>query len=291
MPTKQTVKAAVADTIRALAPHTHTAELDAQLLVAHVFAQDRLWLLGHVDDVLSPSQLTALTDLVAERQRGVPLAYLTGTKEFYGRPFTVSPDVLIPRPDTESIVDTALHAIATLPAPRVLEIGTGSGCIAITIALECPTATIRATDISPAALQIARTNAAQLGAANRVSFAKQDLLTNESGQYDLLVANLPYVPTHWLTDDNKKQHNLVTEPELALHGGEDGMDAIARFLAQFAAHPVSDQLILEHGDDQSTDVKRLLTQYLPNGRHTIIRDLTGKERGWLSLCRADQPDK
>ena len=280
MPTPQTVNAAVRAIARNLLTHTSTAQLDAELLVAHVMGHDRTWLVGHRDDALTPTQVSHLTDLVAQRQRGIPLAYITGSKEFYGRSFIVTPDVLIPRPDSESIVEAAITAISPIPKPRVLEVGTGSGCIAITIALECPNATVRATDISPAALQITQKNATQLGANDCITFAQQDLLTNESGQYDLLVANLPYVPTHWLTDDNKKQYSLVTEPELALHGGDDGMDIIKRFLEQFAAHPVSDQLILEHGDGQSVRVKKLLEQHLPDATHTVIYDLSGKERGW-----------
>lgn len=280
MPQPLTVKAVIAAASRDLATHSSTAQLDAELLFGYVLQHDRGWLTGHRDDLITPSQSIALTTLIAQRQTGVPLAYLTGTKEFYGRPFVVTPDVLIPRPDSESIIETSIAAVRDLSTPRILEIGTGSGCLAITLAAELPSSHVTATEISPSALKIAQQNAQILGVADRMTFRTQDLLDGESGDYDLLVTNLPYVPTHWLTDENKKQYHLVSEPHVALHGGDDGMDVFTPFLQQFAAHPVSTQLILEHGDEQSEAVKKLIDRYLPGATCVVIHDLTGRERGW-----------
>jgi len=278
--TNSTVKDSVKAVTTALTTHSATPQLDAELLVAHVLEQDRGWLVAHPDHALTPTQLLRVNDLLGKRQSGIPLAYLTGVKEFYGRPFIVTPDVLIPRPDSESIIETAIKVLKKNLQPKILEIGTGSGCLAITLAAELPAATVVATDVSAAAIAVAQQNATALGVANRVTFRVQDLLKGEVGHYDLLVANLPYVPTHWLTDENKKQFHLVNEPHVALHGGDDGMDVFTPFFKQFAAHPTSDQLILEHGDEQSASVKKLIDRFLPHATCTVIHDLTGRERGW-----------
>lgn len=275
-----TVKAAVRSIADALTTHSATPQLDAELLVAHAVQHDRAWLVGHPEDKLSATAQKTLAALVAQRQTGIPLAYLTGTKEFYGRPFIVTSDVLIPRPDSESIIEAALKYLKKIPQPTVLEIGTGSGCLAITLAAELPSATVTATDISPAALTVAHHNATALNVADRITFRTQDLLQGETGHYDLLVANLPYVPAHWLTDANKKRYHLVNEPRVALHGGADGMNVFTTFLQQFAAHPVSDCMILEHGDEQSEAVKQLIDHYLPRATSSVIIDLTGRKRGW-----------
>lgn len=276
----QTVKAAVQSVTNTLTTHSSTPRLDAELLAAHVLKRDRSWLVGHPENELSPIQQKTLAMLVEQRQTGVPLAYLTGVKEFYGRPFMVTTDVLIPRPDSESIIETTLNSLKNIPQPTILEIGTGSGCLAITLAAELPSATVTATDVSAAAIEVAQRNASTLAVADRVTFRVQDLLKKESGHYDLLVANLPYVPTHWLTDANKKQYHLVNEPHVALHGGDNGMDVFTTFFQQFAAHPVSKQLILEHGDEQSASVKKLIDRFLPHTNCSVICDLTGRERGW-----------
>lgn len=238
------------------------AAAEARMLLGHVLQRPAVWLVAHDDAELEEEQLVLFSSLCARRRGGEPIAYLIGQREFYGREFQVAPGVLIPRPETELLVDLALTKVgaggtATQP-PRILDLGTGSGCIAISIALECPKCEVVAIDASSAALAIAKTNATRLGA--NVCFRNGDwfspLAALVSERFDLIVSNPPYIAA---ADPHLAQGDLVHEPPTALASGADGLDAIRTIIAEAPGflHP-GGSLWLEHGYDQAEAVKELL---------------------------------
>lgn len=184
---------------------------DIELLLMHVLGKSKEFLFLNPDFTLSEEQANLLTDLVNRRKNGEPLAYLTGSKNFYGLNFKVTKDTLIPRPETEELINLVLKLNLNKPLKTILDVGTGSGCIAITLANELPEASIFASDISKEALEIAKENAKTHNA--KITFFESDLLKNIQGQFDLIIANLPYVP-----EDAYKQNfeQLKSEPKLAL---------------------------------------------------------------------------
>lgn len=215
----------------ALQQYSDAPELDAQRMVLFVLKQeDASYLIAHSDEVLSDTHVEELAKMQKKRMIGVPLAYILGSADFYGRTFTVTPDVLIPRPDTEALIDKALKVIPSLEKqlgrPLVIaDVCTGSGCIAITLALELPNHRIIATDISPAALAVAKQNAKQHGVLDRIEFIEGDMLSPLQGiPVDLIVSNPPYVPTAEVLNaaDTKETYGLLFEPKIALDGGVDG---------------------------------------------------------------------
>ena len=212
-----------------------TAHLDCLVLLEDEFGEDRAWLLSHSDEALQGSILEKLNTKIVQRAKHIPLAYLRGHAEFYGRDFAVNAHTLVPRPETESIIE--LVKTLDLPADtRVLDIGTGSGCIAITTALELPNAHVSACDIDKNCLETARQNATKLGA--RVSFFESNLLAQADAQ-DVLLANLPYVP------DNFQINTAAThEPRHALFGGPDGLDLYREMFQQITASAHKPQYIL-----------------------------------------------
>lgn len=250
------------------------ARLDARVLAAHVLGVDAAWLIAHDTDPLPARHATAFQSLLARRLTGLPIAYLTGNREFYGRPFQVSPDVLIPRPDTELLVERALARIPPNQAIDVLDLGTGSGCIAITLALERPLARVTAVDRSPAALAIARRNAEFLNA--RVEFLASDWFSALCGRcFDLIVSNPPYIATE---DPHLAQGDVRFEPLSALAAGADGLDDLRHLTAAACAHlQPGGALLLEHGYDQAEAVQALLRQ---NGIQSpqSWNDLAGVQR-------------
>jgi len=212
--------------------HSESAELDVQLLLAHAMGRPRSWISAHLDAPLTPPQLDSATQAFAQLQAGTPLPYILGHWEFYGLDLDITPDVLIPRPETELLVEKAIQWLTNRPEARsVADIGTGSGAIAVSIAKHIPDAQIVATDISPKALNVAKRNAEKHGVAERIQFAECDLLPNsefkiQNSKFDLICANLPYIPTETL-------HGLPVygrEPTLALDGGTDGLDLVRRLL-------------------------------------------------------------
>ena len=199
--------------------------LDAEVILTHCLrANDRSYLVSHDDEEL-PDNIRELCDaMLATRMRGKPLAYILGYREFYGRRFVVTPDVLIPRPETEDIIDLAKSA----KPKSIIDVGTGSGCIAITLALELPKAEVLAVDISDAALSIAQKNAKQLGA--KLDFRKNDLLSGLTlPEKPLIIANLPYVDKSWNWLDHK---SLDYEPQQALYADNGGLALIYRLIDQ-----------------------------------------------------------
>lgn len=228
---------------------------EARLLLGHVLQQSAAWLIGHDDQVLAEDELLSFASLVARRAGGEPVAYLIGHREFFSREFEVSPAVLIPRPETELLVDRAKEAVAALPAPRILDLGTGSGCIAITLALEIPSAEVTAVDASALALQIARSNAERLGA--HVRLLQSDWFSALGGErFNLIVANPPYIAA---ADPHLAAGDLRHEPPAALASGADGLEAIRHIVAAAPRYLAGDgQLWLEHGYDQAAAVHQLL---------------------------------
>lgn len=209
--------------------------LDAELLVAHALKIDRMRVILDGDRPLGGAELTALRDLVKRRRSYEPIAYLRGEREFYGLKFKVDKRVLVPRPDTETLVDAALTRSAHVSmSMRQLDLCTGSGCVAIAMARQRPTAKVHASDISSAALALARENAYRLGAYN-VAFAESDLFAAFARKrFDVITANPPYIATAELAtlQPDVRDH----EPRLALDGGEDGLDLVRRIVAEAPDH-------------------------------------------------------
>jgi len=257
---------------------------EARLLLGHVLGRPAAWLIAHDDQVLDEDELLAFASLAARRAGGEPVAYLVGHREFFGREFAVSGAVLIPRPETELLVEIALAGVgaggtATSTA-RILDLGTGSGCIAITLALEFPQAQVTAVDASEAALQIAIKNAEQLGAQLR--FVQSNWFTALDGErFDLIVANPPYIAA---ADPHLAAGDLRHEPPAALSSGADGLEDIRRIIAVASAYLApGGQLWLEHGYDQAEAVRALLAAKGLTGIEQH-RDLAGTVRvsgGWL----------
>ncbi len=208
--------------------------LAAELLLLHVLGRDRAWLYAHPEETVPGLDAHRYVSLILRRAAGEPTQYLTGKQEFWGIEFEVTPDVLIPRPETEHVIEVALDRLAlreihagrkqtlTGEGLSIIDVGTGSGCIAISLAKELPGARIIATDISEAAIVVARRNATRHAFANKIIFLKQNLLGGMAGKYELIVSNLPYV-------GRKEKETLMREvrdhePELALYGGEEGYE-------------------------------------------------------------------
>jgi len=268
-----------------------TPELDAQVLLAHILERPRSWLLAHPEADLSPARQAALTEALSRLEAGVPLPYVLGHWEFFGLDFIVTPDVLIPRPETELLVEQALAWLRKHPCKhRGADVGTGSGCIAVALAVHVPDLHLLATDISPAALDVARQNAHHHGVADRIKFVPCDLLPleNETGlfqyhpssivrrpSFDLLCANLPYIPTPTL--QSLPIHGR--EPTLALDGGADGLDVIRRLLAILPnVMAPGGMCLLEIEALQGPAVLSLAKAAFPGAKITLHQDLTGKDR-------------
>jgi len=253
--------------------------LERQVLLAHVTGKSRTWLLAHPEVSLTPEQEKALETAVRQLEAGVPLPYIIGHWEFFGLDFQISPEVLIPRPETELLIETVLAWVRNRPQPayRFMDIGTGSGIIPVTLAVHVSSAEITATDISPAALKIARQNAERHGVEGRIHFIEADLLPDnlQPSTFDVLTANLPYIPTETL----KELAVFGKEPTLALDGGPNGLDLISRLLDQITARTVSARLILlEIEARQGPAVKALAREHFPACEVEIKKDLAGHDR-------------
>jgi len=206
------------------------ARLEAELLLAHLLGVERPALYVRWDEDVPAQAAGRLAGLVERRRRGEPLAYITGRREFMGLEFTVTPDVLVPRPETELLVETALNfLVAADPAPRAADVGTGSGAIAVSLAAYHPAVRVVAVDLSEAALAVALVNARRHGVADRVSFLHGDLLSGLEGPFDLVAANLPYIPSGEL---DGLPDEVRCEPRAALDGGPDGLDPYRRLVPQ-----------------------------------------------------------
>ncbi len=230
--------------------------LDAEVLLAHALATTRMQLILDSQRQLEPDELGRFRELVKRRRNREPVAYLKGEREFYGRPFRVDARVLVPRPETEHLVDVALaRTVPRSMSLRALDACTGSGCVAITLAKERPTSAVVATDVSAAALAVARDNALRLGAYN-VAFEEADLFP-QSGKFDLIVSNPPYIASAEI--DTLAPEVSKHEPRLALDGGADGLDIVRRLVAGIGKFlDVSGVLAIEVGDGDAPKAAALL---------------------------------
>jgi release factor glutamine methyltransferase len=235
--------------------------LDAQLLLAEVLGlgerEARAWLRAHDTDRIDEAQRERYRALLQRRRTGEPVAYLLGRKEFHGLMLQVGPEVLVPRPDTELLVDWALEILQGRAAPRVLDLGTGSGAIAVALAHARPDALVSAVDVSAQALHVALSNAARLGVHLRgLQGSWWQALPEGEAPFDLVVSNPPYI-----AEGDPHLADLSHEPLLALTSGPDGLDALRTIIAGAAGHlRAGAWLLLEHGHDQAEAVQALLTQ-------------------------------
>jgi release factor glutamine methyltransferase len=237
-------------------PHPEGARRDAELLLTHTLEKSRAWLMAHVEEELSGGQEANYTALVSLRSKGEPIQYITGETEFYGLPFLVTPDVLIPRPETEHLVEMVIELAARFEQPRIVDVGTGSGAIAVALAHKLPQSRIAATEISSQALVVAEENAKRNGAF--VRFLQGDLLAPlDDERFEIVVSNPPYVP-------NGDRATLSVEvreyePAVALFAGDDGLDVYRRLIpAVFGALISGGYLALEIGYGQSMAITELL---------------------------------
>jgi release factor glutamine methyltransferase len=279
------------------AAQTPSFTLAAELLLLHVTGSDRTWLYSHADELLPAEAAEEYFALLQRRARGEPTQHLTGKQEFWGHEFEVTPDVLIPRPETEHLIEVALHRLAVrkIRAGRqphlngenvtLVDIGTGSGCIAISLAKELSGATIYATDISKAALEVARRNASRLGVSDRIQFLESNLLesfplsrvTNrDSGLFDLIISNPPYVSRR--DAESLPMEVREHEPHIALFGGEEGYELYGALISQAARNlKPGGLLVLELGYNSLAAVQPLLDaeQWTNVG---VTKDLAGIPR-------------
>lgn len=244
---------------------------EARALLASAGGTTREMLIAFPERAVGPDAAARFEALAARRRAGEPIAYLLGVQEFYGRPFRVTPAVLIPRPETELLVDLALGALREIESPRVLEPGTGSGCIAISLALERPDARLTAADRSADALAVARANAQRLGA--RVDFVASDWYAAIEGRFDAIVANPPYVAA-----GDPHLAGLRFEPIHALTDHGDGLGCLRTIVAGAPAHlAAGGRLLVEHGYDQAAAVRALFEAAGFDAIRTV-RDAAGIER-------------
>ena len=257
-------------------------ERDAQLLLAHVIGHPRTWLLAHSDAPLTLPQVESANQAFSRLEAGEPLPYILGHWEFFGMDFDVTSDVLIPRPETELLVERAIHWLNLAPERRtVADIGTGSGIIAVTIAMHVPGVKIVATDISRAALKVAKHNAEKFNVLHRIDFLECDLLPKHidplptERHFDLICANLPYIPTKTLRD----LPIFGREPTLALDGGEDGLDLYRRLLALTPDWLAPDGMILlELEATQGVKALNLAYDAFSEAAIQLHQDLAGHDR-------------
>ena len=266
-------------TVRRALAQAGLVPIDAQVLLAHVLGKDRAWLIAHDGDALSRDRAGAFEALAKRRRDGEPIAYLTGIREFWGLSLSVSPAVLIPRPETETLVELALSRLPADLDLRVLDLGTGSGAIGLALARERPRARILATDLSREALAVAEGNARRLGIAN-VEFARSDWYADlptawRDQPFGIIASNPPYVATH---DPHLLDGDVRFEPTAALASGADGLAAIRHIIGGASKHLApGGTLVVEHGYDQSERVRALFAA-ADFSDIVAVRDLAGIPR-------------
>lgn len=264
---------------RLAAAGNDSPRLDAEVLLAHVLGQDRAWLYQYPQAHPEPAALNRLAELLNRRQQREPVAYLTGHKEFFGLEFEVNPSVLIPRPETELLVETALQLAQGRFCPSIVDVGTGSGCIAVALARHLPAARIWAVDISCQALAVARRNVRRHTAAGRVNLVQADLLQPVTGPFDVIASNPPYVSPDELGAGTMQPEVARYEPRLALDGGNEGLAVIDRLLAQARTKlKPGGQVLVEIGAAQGQAALRLARAYFPGAKVELKQDLAGLDR-------------
>jgi release factor glutamine methyltransferase len=256
------------------------ARREAGSLLAHVIGRDRTFIISHADDPIAEEQLEKFRTALEWRAGGKPLQYITGHQEFFGLDFEVTGDVLIPRPETELLVETALKLVSNRKAaPLICDVGTGSGCVAITLLHELSQARGMAIDISPAAIEVAKRNARRHGVGERLEFLVSDCfagLNRKDPLFDLVVSNPPYVAARELEGLQREVHDY--EPHLALEAGADGLSIIRRILVDAGAYlKTGGHFLFEIGFDQREAVEQLVDQKVWK-LLDIHRDLQGIPR-------------
>jgi release factor glutamine methyltransferase len=259
----------------ALARSYGLSSAEARALLAHVSSRDTTWPLAHSEACLDSAQAKQFAALVTRLASGEPLPYLTGQVEFYTRTFAVTPAVLIPRPETEHLAEAALDWLAGPGSPLVADVGTGSGAIGVTLAAELPSVRVVLVDSSAAALAVATRNAARHGVSERVWPVCGNLLAALRGPFDLIAANLPYIPSGELDSLDVARW----EPHPALDGGPDGLRAIRALLAQAPSRLARPGLLLiEVGAGQAGTVLGMARDAFPEARFEVLRDYARHER-------------
>ena len=261
-------------TLRLKAAESDTPTLDARLLLQAAAGLSREDLILGPDRPLTPEQRGRFEGFIARRERHEPVSRILGEREFYGRVFRVTPDTLDPRPDTETMIDAALPLMPE--GARLLDLGTGTGAIALTLLAERPDAGAVATDLSPAALAVARENAIRLGVAARLSLAQGSWFAPVTGRFDLILSNPPYIPAGEIAGLGPEVRNF--DPTLALSGGTDGLDPYRLIASGAAAHlGAGGHVLVEIGAGQADDIEAIFARegFRPAGRH---RDLGGHDR-------------
>ncbi len=276
MNSETTIGASWLNARRALETQSETPGLDAQLLLCEITRRDRAWLLAHPEEPLNPTQSQAYSDLLRRCLAGEALPYVLGWWEFYGRRFDVDPSVLIPRPETELLIEHALeYAVGKDDLGLALDVGTGSGCIAITLALEIPHMRVVATDIDAAALRVARANAADHGVQQRIWLVQSDLAGALPGPFDLICANLPYVPRETLGDLDVAKR----EPLRALDGGTEGLEIIHDLLLELPRILApAGRALFEIDTRHAGRVREIVQAIMPEAVVRIHPDLSGRDR-------------
>ena len=241
-------------------PHAERALQDAELLLMRVLGKDRAWMLAYWRDEAGTECSIPYHTAIERRRMGEPIQYILGETEFYGLPFRVTPEVLIPRPETEHSVEKVLELAAGFAAPRIMDVGTGSGAIAVAVAKHLPAAVLTAVDLSAAALAIARENAERNGVAGRIRFRESDLLAGVAGEeFEIVVSNPPYVAE--ADRESLAVEVREHEPEMALFAGGEGLSIYRRLIPQaFAALVAGGWLVLEIGCGQDAELGALLAE-------------------------------
>lgn len=274
MPTP--IRQFIEETIPGLSQVTDSPLSDVQVLIAAYLRKSKSWLLAHQEESLTEEQTSELSQLISQLQDGNPLPYVLGNWEFYGLDFIVTPSVLIPRPETELMVEVALKWLESHPQSQPgVDVGTGSGCIAVTLAKNCPGLHLVAIDRSRSALDVARKNAIHHHVQDQISLLQADLLSATCGPYPLICANLPYIPSETL------QHSAIygKEPGLALDGGLDGLELIRRLLEEARTRlAIPGVCLLEIEFDQGSAVLSFARRLFPDAELSLQKDLAGKDR-------------
>jgi release factor glutamine methyltransferase len=272
----ESVAAALARACEVLARSSETPRLDAQVLLSHVLGRGREWLIAHGETLLTQDQSHTYARLYEKRADGVPVAYLTGFAGFYKREFAVNEHVLIPRPETEHMVEDAIAHLKPYGG-NVFEAGVGSGAIACSIAAEVPGAMVYGTDASAQAIATAQDNARRLGVADRCVFYLADVVNDgDEKQYEAIVANLPYIPTQ---DVPRKPEPAGYEPRMALDGGVDGLDLYRKLLAAAPRMLRPGALLLMEAAPPTIEaLRRITAEAFPWAALEVRRDYAGQER-------------
>ena len=248
-------------------------ELEAEILLGFVMGKPREWLLANLDQPLGKDLEKELAKLIDRRLTGEPIAYLIGKKEFYGLEFVVNRDVLIPRPETELLVKEALKFLGNKKSARVIDIGTGSGAIAISIGKNQPRIEVWASDISLKALRVARENG-QKHQVN-IKFIESDLFSNISGRFDLIIANLPYLTPKEITTTTTP----LSDPIISLDGGVSGLEIVKRLLLESKGHLKKEgEVIIEIAPEQKNQLIEFIRKYCFQATIKVKRDLSGRDR-------------